>query len=117
MIAITKTIQTYPSEVIIRNTPICNAPDANIQHLKELPLEFDGRGEVRGYHFRQLKRSENAYLYLVTSETTKHYEVFERKENPRYGCISYPASPSFGLWAWCPNSYERAIERFNSLQR
>lgn len=86
--------------------------------MKELNIEFDGRGEVRGFKFKQLLSNGIAYLYEVTQPLTskKHYEVFLRKENTRYDCISYPNSKHFGKWAWSYNSYEEALTKYNSLK-
>jgi hypothetical protein len=84
--------------------------------MKELEIEFDGRGEVRGFHFTQLRKSDKAYLYKVDVPKFKpHYEVFLRKENSRYGCIAYPSSKGFGRYAWTYNDLLRAEEMFYSL--
>jgi hypothetical protein len=53
--------------------------------LKELETEFEGRGEVKGFHFKQLHKSDAGYLYKVnTSDLHYHYEVFQRKVNRQY---------------------------------
>jgi hypothetical protein len=84
--------------------------------MKELEIEFDGRGEVKNFHFTQLKRSDKAYLYKVeVPDADPHYEVFLRKENSRYGCIVYPSSKGFGRYAWTYRDYGGAVEKFNSL--
>lgn len=88
--------------------------------MKELPIEFTGKGEVRGFRFRQLERTENAYLYEVTTETGIHYEVFERRQNPRFGAVSYPGSKSFGIWAYSIRKLDKAkkkLEYLNSKTR
>lgn len=33
--------------------------------MKELPKEFIGRGEMRGFHFTLLDATDKAYLYKV----------------------------------------------------
>lgn len=84
--------------------------------MKELELTFEGRGEVKGYVFNQLKTSINGFLYeLKDHEGNVHYEVFRRKENKQFNCISYPKSNSFGIWAWCTKDYKKAISIFNDL--
>ena len=85
--------------------------------MKELSKEFDGRGEVSGYKFRQLFQNNNGFLYEVSDKGSDgiHYEVFRRKENTQFGCVSYPKSNSFGVWAWCITDYKAAIEKYNSL--
>ena len=87
--------------------------------MKELREEFEGRGEVRGYHFKQLMSNERAFLYEVTNTefNTTHYEVFERRENKQYNCVSYPKSSSFGQWAWCVIIYEDAVNKFNLISK
>ncbi len=86
--------------------------------IKELPLEFDGKGEVKGYRFRQLHKSGKAYMYEKTcDEGDTSYEVFKRKTNRRFQSVSYPKSNSFGIWAWDIRNYERALERFNELNK
>lgn len=66
--------------------------------IKELDEVIKGRGEMKGFTLSQLKRSEFAYLYEVLEEDTGHktYEVFRRRENVQFGCISYPSSKGFG---------------------
>ncbi len=85
--------------------------------LKELPLSFEGVGEVKGYVFRQLHVSSDAYIYEKKNVDTGliSYEVFRRKENDRFGCVSYPSSKSFGKWAWECVTYQRALNRFFDL--
>ena len=84
--------------------------------MKELQKEFDGVGEVKGKHFKQLLSHEKAYLYECTGENFKpHYEVFKARKNTMYGVISYPTSKSFGKWAWSFNKYSEAIDKFNEL--
>lgn len=84
--------------------------------LKQLGSKFDGTGEMRGYHFYQLKSDGNAYLYELTDDDgRKHYEVFEYKVNTQFGNISYPKSKAFGVWAWCVNSLDKAVIKFNEV--
>lgn len=66
--------------------------------LKELEEVFEGRGEVRGFTFTQLDRSDYAYLYEQKEKESGHitYEVFRRKVNTQFGCVSYPSSKGFG---------------------
>jgi hypothetical protein len=83
--------------------------------IKELPTEFAGKGEVRGYYFTQIWKSNKAYIYAV--DGGKHYEVFKRKVNRRFSQVSYPNSMSFGIWAWTCRSYENALEKFEELNQ
>lgn len=79
--------------------------------MKELKNEFDGTGEVKGYHFKQIEKTEQYYIYEVSNmdnPNRKHYEVFKRIYNKRFNCESYPKSPSFGKTAWTANNFEHA---------
>ena len=83
--------------------------------MRELPIEFDGKGSVRGFKFTQRMKSDKAYLYAVAIGESQHYEVFRRKENKRFGTVSYPRDNAFGVWAWCIHDHARAVEKFNEL--
>ena len=86
--------------------------------LRELPVEFVGTGEVRGFLFRQVSRTMFGYIYEVRVPGVEecHYEVFRRMENARFGCVSYPKSKSFGAWAWCCDSLAKARERLKGFE-
>lgn len=84
----------------------------------ELPISFVGKGEVKGFSFKQIKRSNTAYLYEVSSTFgAKWYEVFKCKVNARFGNITYPKQKSFGISAWTCKTIERATEKFNELNK
>lgn len=78
--------------------------------MKELPKTFIGKGQVKGFTFTQIKKTDNAYLYLVDTGNGKHYEIFERRENNRFNCVSYPGNKSFGVWAKTTLSETKAFE-------
>ena len=80
--------------------------------MKELEEEFIGRGEVRGFQFKCLLMCDKAYLYSVTTEGGVHYEVFERKENTQFDCVSYPKSNSFGVWAFTTVDWGKALAKY-----
>ena len=79
--------------------------------MKELEKSFKGKGEVKGFMFTQIKKTEHAYIYKVDYYGGTHYEVFERKENERWDCISYPKSKSFGVWAWTYRNISDAVNK------
>lgn len=83
--------------------------------MRELAKQFQGKGEVSGYDFKQMKRSEYAYLYEVSGELSTHYEVFQKVENIRFGLVSYPRSKAFGKTAYTVGKIERANELFTKL--
>jgi hypothetical protein len=81
--------------------------------MKELDKEFIGKGEVRGFKFTQLEATNQAYLYEVDMNGAIYYEVFKRRENTRFGCVSYPTGEAFGLWAQTIRDYNKALSYFN----
>jgi len=83
--------------------------------MKPLEITFIGKGEVKGFIFTQIKKSEKAYIYKVETEVSKHYEVFKHKENTQFNCISYPSSKGFGVWAWAFLDFQKALDRFELL--
>jgi hypothetical protein len=86
--------------------------------IKQLPLEFSGRGEVKSYSYKQIKRSNLCYIYEVLAENGQTwYEVFKAKINPLYGNISYPSSKQFGLSAWSARNLEKALMRFEKITK
>lgn len=89
--------------------------DLQYSNFKPLPLRFSGRCEAKGYIFTQINASDKAFIYEVSSGQYKHYEVFKKTINTRFGCNSYPNSKSFGINAWTCMTLETAIEKFNEL--
>lgn len=87
---------------------------ATLDIIKELPLEFAGRGEVRGFFFTQIGRTDKGFIYSVMNNGQVWYEVFRRKLNA-FGGISYPKSKSFGKWAWSYMSLDKAKTKLDSL--
>lgn len=83
--------------------------------MKELKEYFSGKGQVKGYVFNQIKRTELAYLYEVRGETSIHYEIFKRRVNTMYDVVSYPRDKAFGVWAWTTNSMEKANDIFDRI--
>ena len=63
---------------------------------------------MKGYVFNQISQTKYGFLYEVKGKDTIHYEIFKRKENAMYDCISYPSNKAFGVWAWTTPILERA---------
>lgn len=96
-------------------------------NLETLPLVFEGRGEVKGFTFMQVDKTDNAYLYKVHNEYTQHFEVIKRSASPV--CIdfekriysetefkeSYPKSNSFGLSGWTFSSLDLALQKLKEV--
>ena len=85
--------------------------------ITPLKKYFEGRGEVKGYLFSQISKTDKAFIYEVSSGNTKHYEVFKRILNKRFACESYPTSKAFGIWAWTHMTIEAAIKKFDELNK
>lgn len=95
--------------------------------IEELPKKFIGVGEVLGFKFTQLKKSNTHYLYEVDIEGSKHYEVIERMVVQK--CIdfdtktysdedfkeTYPKANLFGVNAYTKPTFELAESKFNEL--
>lgn len=87
-----------------------------METIKQLKEQFSGTGEVRGYDFGLICKTNQGFLYEVRlSGIITHYEVFHRKTNNRWACISYPTSKAFGIWAWSYSCLEKAQQKLNSL--
>lgn len=82
--------------------------------IKLLEKEFIGRGEVRGFHFKQVYKHDKFYIYKVTDDNRSYYELIKRSVNKdfitRLPVESYPTSKSFGIKAWTQPTIERIIE-------
>lgn len=83
--------------------------------IKELQQEFIGRGEVRGFTFKQVHKDELCYVYEVCYGGSPYYEVFKRVVNTQYGNVSYPSRKAFGLWAWTTYNQEIAFSYVNRI--
>jgi len=82
----------------------------------ELPQIFVGRGEVRGFIFKQVLADDSRYVYRVTQPGgLNHYEVFRKIINHRFNCISYPGSKSFGVTAWTCRTLDEAMSKFQYM--
>jgi hypothetical protein len=91
------------------------------KEVKILPIDFIGKGEVRGFIFNQVARGQKSCLYEVTTEGITHYEVFKLKvwEAPGSRDLyeAYPKANSFGVWAWTFRNKKEAITKFRSLEK
>jgi hypothetical protein len=84
--------------------------------MKQLSKEFDGRGEVKQHRFVQLAANDLGYIYEVyPPEGRSYFEVFKKKENTQFDCVSYPSSNAFGTWAWTTPSASRARRIFEGF--
>jgi len=83
--------------------------------MRELEESFIGRGQVKGFKFTQIKKNDYGYIYKVEISGRVYYEVFKRKENIRFNCVSYPSSKAFGIWAWTTRFIKSAEEYLEDI--
>ena len=83
--------------------------------MENLDKNIIGKGEVKGFLFTQIQKSDKAYVYKINTGKTIHYEVFEVVKKTNSKRHSYPTSKAFGIWAWTFKKIEKAIEKFNFL--
>ncbi len=80
--------------------------------MKELSERFISKG----FEFNQILRNKVGYMYEKRlNSKVVGYEVFLRKENTQFNCISYPRDNAFGVWAWSFYDENRALSKFSSL--
>lgn len=90
----------------------------NLSEIRELPSSFAGRGEVKGYRFIMEVISDAGYVYSQRCSDTGRvaaFEVFRRKVNAQFGCVSYPRSKSFGKWAWSCGTLKEAVQKLEGF--
>lgn len=84
--------------------------------MKQLKSEFIGKGQVKGFKFTQVKKTQHGYIYKVYDNNQVWYEVFKHRENRQFNCVSYPGTKSFGLWAWTCKTLEKALARLDQFE-
>ena len=92
--------------------------------IEELPKEFVGVGEVKGFKFKQIEQGLYVYIYQVNDS---HYEVFERKHSPKlidfdkreYSTTefkeTYPSARLFGSSAFSCKNLGDARNKFREI--
>lgn len=87
---------------------------------QKLPENFQGIGEVSNFQFQRVEETDQAYIYKVFNNQSKHYEVFKKKtsricldfEKKIYDDSQhkevYPRSANFGKWAFTAGTKETA---------
>ena len=83
--------------------------------MKELPIHFNGKGQVREYIFTQISKTDWGFIYEVEHGGHRHYEVFKKRLNHRFGTVSYPRDKGFGVWAWTCMSLDDAEKRLEEI--
>lgn len=83
--------------------------------MKDLPIKFTGKGEVRGYEFTQIHKTDKAFMYEVDGSGTTYWEVFKKVVNKRFNTITYPSSKGFGIYAWTYSNLEQATKKYEEI--
>ena len=78
--------------------------------IKDLPIYFVGKGLVRRFKFCQICVTNHGFIYEVNTGDRIYYEVFRKRLNHRFACVSYPRSKAFGIWASTTPDLDRAKE-------
>lgn len=94
--------------------------------MQLLPENFIKYGNAYNLHIR----GEHAFIFKVMNGNSVWFEVFKKKSTKREvtakfntGLIRhipiqelYPGNESFGKWAWCAFTEEKALKYFNGLE-
>ena len=85
--------------------------------LTPLQIVITGKGEVKGFNFKQVTKTPKAYIYEISHPQIDkvQYEVFKRKTYKPDNREVYPSSKSFGKWAWSVRSYDEAYNKMVEL--
>ncbi len=86
-----------------------------MENIKELDKTFVGIGQVKGFKFSQISKTDCGFLYEVDTVDTIYYEVFKRRINRRFARISYPTNKAFGIWAWTTPDKNKAYQLLDNL--
>jgi hypothetical protein len=96
-------------------------------NIERLPKKFVGTGEVKGFEFTELKRSDTTLLFEVRYHDLTYFEVFPIRTTEK--CIDfakrlysetdfkevYPKAYQFGEWGHTYRVYRKALEKFEEL--
>ncbi len=98
--------------------------------MKPIAIEFDGRADQRGYHFKLMKREGDVALFEKINPShksgTKHYEVVIIKNVPERtfpnGKVTeaheaMPSPEEWGSSGWSPYDYAAALTKFDEISR
>lgn len=96
--------------------------------ITELDSIIEGKGEVKGIVFHQMRKHSDFYIYKAVNENSVYYECFERRKVAV--CIDfqkriysetefkevYPKAKDFGVWAFSTPDWhiakKKSHERF-----
>jgi hypothetical protein len=88
-----------------------------MRKILELEKEFTGKGEMKGWKFKQIMQYDKAYIYQIILGSCVYYEVFKKKAKSNSIKYCYPTSKAFDIWTWSRNTLEKAIGKFNELNQ
>lgn len=84
--------------------------------MKQLELQL----RKNGFDYKQIKTTDKGFIYSQSMPEDEGgqliaYEVFEKKINTLFNCISFPTNEAFGKWAWTYKSLKDAENRLLSF--
>ena len=80
--------------------------------IKELEVYI----KKNGFDYRLYDKTDNGYIYeQIMNGKTISYEVFQRKINTKFNCVSFPSGNAFGIWAWTFWDEKGAINKLKSF--
>jgi hypothetical protein len=80
--------------------------------IKELSKHI----KKNGFDYTQIEATDKGYIYSQSYEgEIIAYEVFERRINTYFECVSFPGNEAFGAWAWTYKNLETAQRKLQSL--
>lgn len=85
-----------------------------MEPIKELEKEFTKNKEV----FTQVGYNPETEVYIYKREFPRGaivFEVFKRRVNRRFNCVSYPSNEAFGYWAMTFPKYETALPYMDGI--
>lgn len=79
--------------------------------MKDLDLVIN----KKGFTYKQVFKNETGYIYSQhLGDRLLGFEVFYRKENTQFDCVSFPGDESFGIWAWSVRTFDKAMIYLNN---
>lgn len=102
---------------------------SDFKTVEELPIDFDGRGSTNGFHYHQVYRKDDWYIYKVTRTydngyTKEFFEFFKERvvktsvygdngweQVEGLGKVAYPCDMEFGSIAWTLPTFDGCLRK------
>ena len=70
-----------------------------------------------GFDYRLVYSNDLGYIYVQSDNgKTVAFEVFKRKINTYFNCVSFPGNEAFGQWAWTYRTLDEAIAKLKTFK-